>query len=66
MATRERHSGVDESNDGPLEDTALSALTPEDRERLAMDAWEPTLLRKLLEAENKLPRKAKSTPKGSC
>ena len=42
------------------EDTALSALTPEDRERLAMDAWEPSLLRKLLEAENKLPRKTGS------
>ena len=52
------------SAQGSLEDTALTALTPEDRERLAMDAWEPTLLRKLLEAQDKLPAKAK--PGRSC
>ena len=43
---------------------ASGSLTPEDRERLAMDAWEPTLLRKLLEAQDMLLRQSK--PKGSC
>lgn len=46
---------MDAESDAPPEDTALSELTPEDRERLAIDAWEPTLLRKLLEAEERLP-----------
>ena len=54
-----------ESPQSPLEDTALSCLTPEDRDRLAMDAWEPTLLRKLLEAQNKLPPKGNKQVKGS-
>jgi hypothetical protein len=37
-----------------IEDTALGSLTPEDRERLSMDSWEPSLLRELLTAQNKL------------
>jgi hypothetical protein len=36
------------------EDTALLSLSPEDRARLGMDAWEPSLLRKLLTAQNRL------------
>ena len=39
------------------EDTALWSLTPEDREKLVMDAWEPSLLRKLLSAQNRLKRR---------
>lgn len=38
-------------------DTALNYLTPVERDRLNMDSWEPSLLRELLEAENRLPRK---------
>lgn len=38
-------------------DTAANYLTPLERERLGMDSWEPSLLRQLLEAENRLPRK---------
>jgi hypothetical protein len=39
------------------EDTAVRQLTPEDRARLSMDAWEPSLLRKLLQAQGKLSTK---------
>jgi hypothetical protein len=38
----------------PIEDTALSCLSKADRRKLAMDAWEPSLLRKLLAAQNRL------------
>ena len=33
------------------EDTALRRLTPEDRDRIGLDAWEPSLLRKMLKAQ---------------
>ena len=33
------------------EDTALKRLTREDRERIGFDAWEPSLLRKMLKAQ---------------
>ena len=33
------------------EDTALKRLTPEDRERMGFDSWEPSLLRKMLKAQ---------------
>ena len=33
------------------EDTALRRLTPEDRDRIGFDAWEPSLLRKMLRAQ---------------
>ena len=36
------------------EDTAMLSLSPEDRSKLNMDAWEPSLLRKLLSAQNRL------------
>lgn len=36
------------------EDTVVRSLSKEERARLAMDAWEPSLLRKLLRAEAKL------------
>lgn len=45
------------ANGKQQEDTALWSLTPEDREKLVMDAWEPSLLRKLLSAQNRLKRR---------
>jgi hypothetical protein len=39
------------------EDTAMLSLSPEDRSKLNMDAWEPSLLRKLLTAQNKLKKR---------
>jgi hypothetical protein len=45
---------------GTTEDTALRSLTREERARLSIDAWEPSLLRKLLQAEGRLPPRRKS------
>lgn len=38
----------------PLDDTAMQSLSKEEIARLSMDSWEPSLLRHMLEAENKL------------
>lgn len=38
------------------EDTALRSLDALERAKLSMDAWEPSLLRKLLKAQHKLRR----------
>ena len=38
----------------PIDDTAIRSLSKEERARLSMDSWEPSLLRNLLRAENKL------------
>jgi len=65
--TRERAPSVPgrdaaEAGAGPdaerQEDSALLSLTAEDRERLVMDSWEPSLLRKLLSAENRLKHRS--------
>lgn len=45
-----------DSKEASTEDTAVLSLSKEDRARLCMDAWEPSLLRKLLRAQNKLRR----------
>jgi hypothetical protein len=37
-----------------IEDTAMKCLSKADRRKLVMDAWEPSLLRKLLAAQNRL------------
>jgi len=39
-----------------VDDTATRSLSPVDRKKLVMDAWEPSLLRKLLKAQNRLER----------
>lgn len=36
------------------DDSALFRLSKADRKKLNMDAWEPSLLRKLLAAQNRL------------
>lgn len=41
----------------PLEDTAIRSLSKDEIKRLSIDAWEPSLLRHLLEAQNKLRRR---------
>ncbi len=38
----------------PVEDGLEHGLTKEERAKLAMDAWEPSLLRRLLSARNEL------------
>lgn len=40
-----------------LEDTAAHSLSKDDRNRLGMDSWEPSLLRKLLTAQNRLRKR---------
>jgi hypothetical protein len=49
MKQLSRRPFVETSADAPADDTALSELTAEDRDRLAMDAWEPSLLRRLID-----------------
>jgi hypothetical protein len=39
------------------EDTALLSLSRTDRSKLNIDAWEPSLLRKLLTAQNRLRKR---------
>lgn len=41
----------------PAEDTAVRSLTEEERVSLGMDSWEPSLLRAMLQAQNRLPGK---------
>lgn len=40
----------------PEDDTAIRCLTREERAKLSIDAWEPSLLRHMLRAEDRLPR----------
>ncbi|HEY8519750.1 MAG TPA: hypothetical protein VIN61_06700 [Gammaproteobacteria bacterium] len=51
LAQRERAEAFE------TEDTALRALTREDRAKLEIDAWEPSLLRHMLQAQGRLPKK---------
>jgi len=39
------------------DDTAQFGLSKADRNKLAMDAWEPSLLRQLLAAQNRLRKR---------
>jgi hypothetical protein len=41
-----------------IEDSAIARLSKEERAKLAMDSWEPSLLRQLLTAHNKLKEKS--------
>ena len=40
-----------------VEDTAMFSLSRADRKKLNMDSWEPSLLRKLLTAQNRLKKR---------
>jgi hypothetical protein len=44
--------------DQPAEDTAIRCLSKEERAKLSIDSWEPSLLRRLLRAANRLPEKS--------
>lgn len=39
-----------------LDETALRSLTREERRQISMDSWEPSLLRKLLSAQDRLKK----------
>lgn len=45
------------SVDERIEDSAIRSLSRDEIKRLSIDAWEPSLLRHLLEAQNKLRRR---------
>lgn len=57
MAKRPSTQRQAERENGSIDDTALRSMSKEDRAHLCMDAWEPSLLRKLLHAQNKLRRR---------
>jgi hypothetical protein len=38
----------------PVDDTAIRSLSKEEIKRMSIDSWEPSLLRNMLEAVNKL------------
>ncbi|HEX6996477.1 MAG TPA: hypothetical protein VF339_20270 [Gammaproteobacteria bacterium] len=40
-----------------LDDTALRSLSKDEVSRMSIDAWEPSLLRHMLEAQDKLRRR---------
>ena len=40
-----------------FEDTAMLSLSRADRKKLNMDSWEPSLLRQLLKAQNRLKKR---------
>lgn len=40
-----------------VEDTAIRSLSKDEIKRMSIDAWEPSLLRHMLEAQNKLRRR---------
>lgn len=40
-----------------FEDTAMLSLSRTDRKKLNMDSWEPSLLRQLLKAQNRLKQR---------
>lgn len=46
-----------EAEGKPLDDTAMRSLSKDELKRLSIDAWEPSLLRHMLEAQNKLRRR---------
>lgn len=48
------------ADDAPAEDSVLRRLTREERMRLNMDSWEPSLLRRLLKPKHDQP----ATPSG--
>lgn len=50
-------AGKADADGTPLEDTAMRSLSKDEIKRLSIDAWEPSLLRHMLEAQNKLRRR---------
>lgn len=57
IVDRSKASGGGGSKRDLVEDSAIRGLSKEEIRRLSIDAWEPSLLRHMLEAENKLRRR---------
>lgn len=56
MATKPTDTKRKPHAEPDLEDTASLSLSRADRKKLNMDSWEPSLLRKLLSAQNRLKK----------
>ena len=54
MEPRSKQARPSHTSQDQDEDTALRSLDALERAKLSMDAWEPSLLRKLLKAQDKL------------
>lgn len=54
MTVRLKRDNTGKTKPTQFEDTATLSLSKVDRQRLNMDSWEPSLLRKLLTAQNRL------------
>lgn len=57
MSVRLKRDITRKSPSSEFEDTAILSLSKIDRQRLSMDSWEPSLLRKLLTAQNQLKKR---------
>ncbi|HUF73565.1 MAG TPA: hypothetical protein VMR74_11765 [Gammaproteobacteria bacterium] len=57
MARKPADPDAESKQERQDEDTALLSLSRTDRRKLNMDAWEPSLLRKLLTAQNRLRKR---------
>lgn len=54
MSDKPKKSKPLSSREPQIDDTASLHLSRRDRKKLGMDSWEPSLLRKLLRAQNRL------------
>lgn len=55
--TNDNRSEAKRAETEPSDDTIRTSLSKDDRRRLGIDAWEPSLLRELLTAQNRLQRR---------
>ena len=56
MAIKREESKREAETESEFEDTAMLSLSRTDRKKLNMDSWEPSLLRQLLKAQNRLKK----------
>ncbi|MGD8339302.1 MAG: hypothetical protein PVH89_00890 [Gammaproteobacteria bacterium] len=56
MANKPTEPPSKRPQDSTLEDTAWLSLSRSDRKKLNMDSWEPSLLRQLLRAQDRLKK----------
>jgi hypothetical protein len=57
MASKPTGTKPKQQTSPSVEDTAMLSLSRADRKKLNMDSWEPSLLRKLLTAQNLLKKR---------
>jgi len=57
MPNKPTDSKSEPEDKSEIDDTAMHSLSRTDRKKLNMDSWEPSLLRKLLKAQNRLKKR---------